>query len=145
MIKTSTGSFTKPSLFMSKLPVKFLRRNAAAYLFLAPWLLGLFVLTLYPMVYSLWLGFTDYDFTKPDSTQWIGLGNYVQMFGSLFGLSDFSASTGEVMRVDPYYLQSLSVTFTYVFVSVPLKLIVALGVAMLLNQKLRGVPFYRAV
>jgi multiple sugar transport system permease protein len=49
------------------------------------------------------------------------------------------------MRVDPYYLQSLSVTFTYVFVSVPLKLIVALAVAMLLNQKLRGVPFYRAV
>jgi multiple sugar transport system permease protein len=97
------------------------------------------------MVYSLWLGFTNYDFTKPDLTQWIGLGNYLKMFGPVFGLSDFTASTGEVMRVDPYYLQSLSVTFTYVFVSVPLKLIVALGVAMLLNQKLRGVPFYRAV
>jgi multiple sugar transport system permease protein len=37
------------------------------------------------------------------------------------------------------------VTFTYVFVSVPLKLIFALAVAMLMNQKLRGVPFYRAV
>jgi multiple sugar transport system permease protein len=34
---------------------------------------------------------------------------------------------------------------TYVFVSVPLKLIFALGVAMLMNQKLRGVPFYRSV
>ena len=36
-------------------------------------------------------------------------------------------------------------TFTYVFVSVPLKLIFALAVAMLMNQKLRGVTFYRAV
>lgn len=124
---------------------KFLRRNAAAYLFLTPWFLGFFVLTLYPMLYSLWLGFTNYDFTKPDLTQWIGLGNYLKMFGPLVGLSEFTTATGMVMRADPYYLKSLSVTFTYVFVSVPLKLIFALAVAMLMNQKLRGVPFYRAV
>ena len=123
----------------------FFRRNTAAYLFLAPWLLGFFVLTLYPMVYSLGLSFTDYDFTKPDSTQFIGLGNYKKMFGSLFGISEFTVSTGEVMRVDRYYMKSLSVTFTYVFVSVPLKLLFALAVAMLMNQKLRGVSFYRAV
>lgn len=125
--------------------VGFFRRNAVGYLFLLPWLLGFLVLTLYPMGYSLWLGFTDYDFTQPDSTEWIGLGNYVRMFGSFFGLSTFTASTGEVIHVDPYYSKALSVTFTYVFASVPLKLLVALGVAMLLNQKLRGVPFYRAV
>ncbi len=124
---------------------KFFKNNAVPYLFLAPWLVGFLVLTLYPMGYSLVLSFTDYDFTKPDATQWIGLGNYVKMFGSLFGLSEFTASTGEVMRVDPYYMKSLTVTFTYVFVSVPLKLIFALAVAMLLNQRLRGVPFYRAV
>ena len=123
---------------------KFLRRNAVAYMFLTPWLLGFFVLTLYPMAYSLGLSFTDYDFTKPDSTQWIGLGNYRKMFGSVFGESEFTASTGEVMRVDPYYPKSLSVTFTYVFASVPLKLVFALALAMLMNQKLRGVPFYRA-
>lgn len=124
---------------------RFLRHNAVAYMFLTPWLLGFFVLTLYPMIYSLLLSFTDYDFTMPDSTQWIGLGNYMKMFGSVFGVSEFTASTGELMRVDPYYLKSLSVTFTYVFVSVPLKLVFALAVAMLLNQKLRWVPFYRAV
>jgi multiple sugar transport system permease protein len=124
---------------------KFFRRNAVAYLFLAPWLLGFLVLTVYPMAYSLWLGFTNYDFTKPDSTQWIALGNYLKMFGPVFGLSKFTASNGEVMRVDPYFLKSLSVTFTYVFVSVPLKLIFALAVAILMNQKLRGVSFYRAV
>lgn len=124
---------------------KFLKHNASAYIFLAPWLLGFCVLTLYPMGYSLWLGFTDYDFTKPGATQWIGLGNYIRMFGQAFGRSEFTASTGEVMRVDPYYLKSLSVTFTYVFVSVPLKLIAALVVALLMNQKLRGVSLYRAV
>ena len=124
---------------------KFLRRNAVAYMFLAPWLVGFLLFTLYPMGYSLLLSFTNYDFTMPDSTQWIGLGNYLRMFGSVFGLSEFTASTGEVMHVDPYYMKSLSVTFTYVFVSVPLKLIFALAVAMLLNQKLRGVPFYRSV
>jgi multiple sugar transport system permease protein len=123
----------------------FFRRNAAAYMFLAPWFLGFFILTLYPMVYSLWLSFTNYNFTRPDATQWIGLGNYVRMFGPLFGVTQFTASTGQVIRADPHYLKSLSVTFTYVFVSVPMKLIFALAVAMLLNQKLRGVPFYRAV
>ncbi|MBZ0304353.1 MAG: sugar ABC transporter permease [Anaerolineae bacterium] len=138
---------TKASFWVRKTSgmIKFLRRNAVAYLFLAPWLLGFLVLTLYPMIYSLGLSFTNYDFTQPNATQWIGLGNYLKMFGSVFGLSEFTASTGELMRVDPYYMKSLSVTLTYVFVSVPLKLIFALAVAMLMNQKLRGVPFYRAV
>lgn len=125
--------------------VKFLRKNAAGYMFLTPWLLGFFVLMIYPMIYSLWLGFTNYNFTKPDATQFIGFGNYLRMFGPLFGQSEFTTATGEVMRADPYYLKSLSVTFTYVFASVPLKLIFALAVAMLMNQKLRGVGFYRAV
>ncbi|BAL99850.1 MULTISPECIES: carbohydrate ABC transporter permease [Caldilinea] len=114
-------------------------------MFLVPWLAGFFIFTFYPMVYSLWLGFTDYNFTKPDATRWIGLSNYVKMFGSLLGLSQFTAPTGAVIHVDRHYLKALSVTFTYVFTSVPLKLAFALAVAMLLSQKLRGVPFYRAV
>lgn len=114
-------------------------------MFLLPWLIGFVVLTLYPMIYSLYLSFTDYDFTKPDSIHLIGFGNYIKMFGSIFGIQDFAVATGEVMRVDPYYLKSLSVTFTYVFLSVPIKLIFALFIAMLLSQKLRFVPMYRAV
>jgi len=125
--------------------IKILKRNAAGYLFLSPWLLGLLVLTVYPMAYSLWLSFTNYDFTMPDSTQWIGLGNYIKMFGPIFGVDQFTAASGEIIRADPYYMKALSVTFIYVFVSVPLKLAFALGVAVLMNQKLRGIPFYRAV
>jgi multiple sugar transport system permease protein len=125
--------------------VKSVRQHTVAYMFLAPWLVGFLVFTLYPMAYSLWLGFTDYDFTQPATTHFIGLGNYLKMFGPLFGLKEVTASTGEVMRVDPYYLKSLSVTFIYVFVSVPLKLFFALAVAMLMNQKLRGLSLYRAI
>lgn len=143
----STRLFAKQGFFTPKQSsiVRFFKDNASAYVFLTPWLLGFFVLTLYPMLYSLWLGFTNYDFTQPDSTQWIGIGNYVKMLGPLFGLDEFTASSGEIIRVDPYYIKSLTVTFTYVFVSVPLKLFFALAVALLMNQKLRGVSFYRAV
>lgn len=122
-----------------------IRKNTVAYLFLAPWLLGFFVLTLYPMAYSLFLSFTDYNFTRPDATQWIGFGNYMKMFGSLFGMTEFAVGDGKIMRIDPHYMKSLTVTFNYVFFSVPLKLIFALAVALLMNQRLRGVSFYRAV
>ena len=133
MIGASTPNQSKESFFVSNTSgiIQFFKRNAVPYMFLTPWLLGFLVLTVYPMVYSLWLGFTDYDFTEPDSTQWIGIGNYLKMFG----LSKFTASTGEAMRADPYYLKSLSITFTYVFVSVPLKLIFALAVAVLMLVK----------
>ncbi|MDR0925814.1 MAG: sugar ABC transporter permease [Hungatella sp.] len=124
---------------------KFYRDNFIPYMFLLPWLIGILGLTVYPMLMSLRMSFTDYDFTKPDSVQWIGFGNYIRMFGSLFGITDFTAVSGKIMRVDPYYLKSLSVTFTYVFTSVPLKLVFALLVAVLMNQKLRFVSFYRAV
>ncbi len=144
MTKSVTKTRLKSEPFASRIR-QIIGRNAVAYMFLAPWLVGFLILTLYPMAYSLLLSFTNYDFTKPDATQWIGLGNYVKMFGSAFGLTQFTASTGEIMRVDPYYMKSLSVTLTYVFVSVPLKLVFALAVAMLMNQKLRGVSFYRAV
>lgn len=107
---------------------KFARKNAVPYAFLMPWLIGFLVLTAYPMIMSLYLSFTDYNIMKPDSTQWIGIGNFVRMFTQ-----------------DTKYFKSLEVTLIYVFVSVPLKLIFALLVAMLMNQKLRMVSFYRAV
>jgi multiple sugar transport system permease protein len=124
---------------------EFFRRNAVAYIFLTPWLIGFIVFTLYPMGYSLMLSFTNYDFTAPNATEFIGFDNYLKMFGSFFGMEEFIGLTGDLVRVDPYYIKSLTVTFTYVFGSVPLKLIFALAVAMLMNQNLRGVSFYRAV
>jgi multiple sugar transport system permease protein len=102
------------------------RSWGAAYLFLAPWLFGFFLLTAGPMVGSLYLSFTSFDLLQ--APQWIGLDNYRRMFGD-----------------DPRFVAALSVTLRYVFLSVPLKLAFALALAMLLDRGLRGLAFYRSV
>jgi len=106
--------------------------NLTSYAFLAPWLLGLFFLTLYPMLYSLYLSFTDFNILQPP--KWVGLRNFAAMFGG-----------SETVPRDDRFMNSLGVTFRFVFVSVPLKLAFALAVALLMNQKLRLVPLYRTV
>ncbi|MDF2807935.1 MAG: transporter permease [Cellulosimicrobium sp.] len=97
----------------------------AAALFLAPWFVGLVLITAGPMVASLYLSFTDYNLLQAPS--WIGWDNYERMFA------------------DPRLLNSLQVTFTYVFVSVPLQLAAALGLALLLDKGLRGLAVYRSI
>lgn len=100
--------------------------NLAAYLFLAPWLIGFFGLTLIPMIASLYLSFTNYDiFSSP---RWIGLQNYETMFLN-----------------DARYWKSVRATFYYVFTAIPLRLAFALGIAMLLNTGFRLMGLYRAI
>ena len=100
------------------------RDGIAGYLFLTPWLIGFFVLTLGPMLISLYLAFTKYNlFTDPE---WIGLDNFVRMFS------------------DPQYQQSVQITLIYVVVGTPIKLAAALGVAMLLNYRSKGSGFFRS-
>ncbi|MGJ8585517.1 MAG: carbohydrate ABC transporter permease [Marinosulfonomonas sp.] len=101
------------------------RKNRVGYMFLLPWLLGFFLLTLGPALASLYLSFTDYDLLT--SPRWSGLKNY-----------DYAFFHDQRLR------NSISVTFNYVFWSVPLKLAVALGLAMVLDRSVRGVAFYRA-
>ncbi|MDR1308007.1 MAG: sugar ABC transporter permease [Treponema sp.] len=111
---------------------KKIQDHASSYLFLAPWLIGFFVFTLYPMMYSFYLSFTSYNVLQPP--KWIGLRNLFIMF----------AGNTEYPR-DTRFLNSLFVTLRFVFISVPLKLIFALAVAMLMNQKLKLIPFYRTI
>ncbi|MDR0998236.1 MAG: sugar ABC transporter permease [Treponema sp.] len=111
---------------------KIIRDNLSSYAFLVPWLLGFFILTLYPMIYSLYLSFTQYNVLQPP--RWIGPRNFFIMF----------AGNAQYPR-DERFLNSLLVTFRFVFISVPLKLVFALAVAMLMNQKLRLIPFYRTI
>jgi multiple sugar transport system permease protein len=101
-------------------------QNLAAYLFLSPWLIGFFALTLGPMLASLYLSFTDFELFGTPS--WVGLANYARM-----------------LLDDPRYYVSVKVTLSYVLMSVPLKLAFALAIAMLLNRGLRGLSVYRAV
>jgi multiple sugar transport system permease protein len=111
---------------------RIIRDNLSSYAFLAPWLVGFFILTLYPMIYSLYLSFTQYNVLQPP--RWIGLRNFFIMF----------VGNARYPR-DERFLNSLSVTFRFVFISVPLKLVFALAVAMLMNQKLKLIPFYRTI
>ncbi|MBY0009697.1 sugar ABC transporter permease [Paenibacillus typhae] len=78
------------------------------------------------MAASLYYSFTDYSILE--SSRWIGADNFVTMF-----------------TADPLFTQSLKVTFIFVFVSVPLKLMFALVVALLLNKGIRGLGIYRTV
>ncbi|WP_428927901.1 carbohydrate ABC transporter permease [Marinibacterium sp. SX1] len=105
---------------------RFLRRNAAGYLFLSPWLIGFFFLALGPILASLYLSFTRYDMVTPPV--WDGLGNYQYMF-----------------QYDRRFYKALQVTFLFVALSVPLRLAMALGVAMLLDKGLRTIGVYRAI
>ncbi|WP_442884674.1 carbohydrate ABC transporter permease [Arthrobacter sp. Soc17.1.1.1] len=102
------------------------RREAwAAFGFLSPWIVGLLLLTIGPMLYSLYLSFTKYDLLSPPV--WVGLENY-----------------GRMAAADPRFIDSVQVTFLYVVVSVPAVLIASLGVALVLNQGMKALSVYRA-
>ena len=98
----------------------------SGYSLLLVWLAGFFVFTLGPTLASVYLSFTDYDLARPP--YWVGLDNYVR-----------------IAREDPKFREAMHVTFAYVLFSVPLKLLMALGVAMALNKGLRGLSIYRAI
>ena len=95
------------------------------YLFISPWLIGFLLFTMAPMVASLYFAFTRYSILS--SPEWIGLGNFIEMFTN-----------------DERYLAAWKATLTFVFVAVPLRLIFALAVAVLLNTKLKFLGFFRA-
>ncbi|HEY9343841.1 MAG TPA: sugar ABC transporter permease [Inquilinus sp.] len=95
-------------------------------MFLTPWLIGFIGLTAGPILVSLYLSFTDFDLLQ--SPNWVGAANYVR-----------------IATADPKFLSSMKVTFLFVLFAVPLKLAFALGVAMLLNKGIAGLPVYRAL
>ncbi|WP_285241363.1 carbohydrate ABC transporter permease [Arthrobacter sp. G.S.26] len=97
----------------------------AAWQFLLPWFVGMLLITIGPMIASLYFSFTDYNLLRAPS--WVGLDNFEQML------------------TDTRLHKSLGVTFAYVLIGVPALLVVALSLAMLLNRGIRGLPFYRSV
>lgn len=102
------------------------RRQLPGYIFLFPWLVGFFFLTLGPILWSFYLSFTRYDISSPP--RFVGIDNYVYM-----------------AQWDDRFWQALKVTFTFVAFSVPGTLIFALVVAMLLDRGVRAIGAYRAL
>jgi multiple sugar transport system permease protein len=117
----------------AELPGKRIKNNnkrwespVAGYLFLSPWLIGFLLLTLGPICMSFYYSLTDYSLlTAP---KWVGWDNYQRIFTS-----------------DETFPKTLKITLTFVLLSVPLRLIFALFIAMLLNRNIKGMSFYRTM
>lgn len=105
------------------------RRNLrVALVFLSPWLIGMLGLWLIPTALALYFAFTDYTgaIWPP---HWIGLTNFANMLNGS----------------DPDILNTVGVTAWWIVVSVPANLVVGLGLALLLNFKVRGIAVYRTI
>ncbi len=96
------------------------------YVFLLPWLIGLIVFWLGPIIMSFGLSFTEYDAIS--APRFIGLDNYVKAFSG-----------------DQLFWPSILRTFEYSAVVVPLSLIGSLSLALLLNRGMRGTYVFRAL
>jgi pectin-derived oligosaccharide transport system permease protein len=107
-------------------PIRGFADRTAGYVFLLPWFAGLAIFTVGPLVYSLYLSFTDYNLLQPP--RWIGFANFTEMF-----------------TADPRYFHAARVTLLYVVLVTPLKLALALAVALLLNRRRRGIGLYRSL
>lgn len=100
--------------------------NYMGLVYIAPWLIGFLTLQLYPFLTSFYYAFTDLNFFKTPNL--VGLGNFIHIF-----------------TANNDFWQSLKVTFIYVLLAAPAKLLFALIVALIMNQKLRGINFFRTV
>ena len=101
------------------------RRNLVAYSFIAPNFLGFAIFTLGPIVLALLMSFAEWD--GSNEMKFIGLSNFVEIFK------------------DDRFLASLKNTIVYSVFTVPITLVIALGLAILLNQKIKGRNFFRTV
>jgi multiple sugar transport system permease protein len=101
------------------------RQAVAGYLFIAPAMMIFFVFTLLPVAIALYLSLTNYDvFTRID---WVGLQNY------------------QDIADDEFFWRALVNTTTFTVWTIPLSMGIGLGLALLLNQKLRGLGIYRTI
>ncbi|MGL5436292.1 MAG: carbohydrate ABC transporter permease [Lachnospiraceae bacterium] len=101
------------------------KRDLIAYSFIAPNFIGFAVFTLGPVIFAFVLAFLKWDGNNP--IQFAGLANFANMIGN------------------KRFLASLKNTIIYSVATVPLTLVVALGLAVLLNQKVKGRNFFRTV
>src|SRR4051812_31412865 len=102
------------------------QETRAGLLFILPWIIALLVFTAYPTIATFYLSFTKYNIVQPPS--WIGLDNYRTIFSA-----------------DPAFWTAVRNSAIYALISVPLKLVIAFGLALLLNMGVRGIGVYRTI
>jgi multiple sugar transport system permease protein len=103
-----------------------LQEERIAYLFLAPWLVGLLIFWIGPIIASAVLSMTEWYIIK--QPVWVGFENYQEMFFH-----------------DRQFWQSIRVTLKYTIISVPLYMAAGLGLSLLLNLKVRGINAFRTI
>lgn len=131
------------------------RREALeGYLFLLPNFLGFIIFFAGPLVFSLYYAFTNWDLLTPP--QFVGLQNFVEALGITFhpeayqaamaqGAGFFDALSKAIVANDPLFWTALGNTFVYAIGVLILAIIPAFLLAYLLNSRLRGMPFFRAI
>lgn len=102
------------------------RNTINGLLFALPWLLGLSMFWIYPIVASAYYSFTEFNGVQ--APQWVGFHNYVQLFTN-----------------DPDFLTAVGNTLFFAGISIPLAIICSFGLAMLLNAKIRFQVVYRTI
>lgn len=101
-------------------------------LFASPWLVGLLAFTAFPIVFSIVLSFCDWNPYDPiEKIRFLGLGNFERAFST------------DPVTGDPLVLKGLYNTFYYAAFAVPLGICTSLGLALLLNQRIRGITVFR--
>ncbi|HUO56835.1 MAG TPA: sugar ABC transporter permease [bacterium] len=98
----------------------------SAYVFIAPFLVWMVVIMGGPILAAFFLSFCKWDILTP--IQFVGLDNYKEMFFN-----------------DPRFWKAIYNTAYFTFLSVPLGMVLSIVVAMLMNQKVRGIALYRTV
>jgi len=96
------------------------------YLFVSPWVLGFLLLTAIPLVYAFVMSLTNFDGSS-DRWRWVGFRNYVELLDD----GDAWASLGR--------------TLVYAAIAVPLSVAGGLGLAVLLNRRLKAVGLFRTI
>ncbi|MBL8144957.1 MAG: sugar ABC transporter permease [Anaerolineae bacterium] len=108
------------------------RFDAVPYLFILPQLVFFVIFVAWPFVLGLALSLFEYDVLRPEATKFVGLENYAHLFTP--GTVEF-----------PVFWNALINTVEFVLLSVPLLILVPLGMALLLNTKLPGRNYFRAI
>lgn len=105
-----------------------MRDQAAGWLFAAPAIIGFVVLTLLPMIFSLYWSMTDFNVFR-SVTNFIGLDNYRNMFGSS----------------ELYFKDALKATGYYSVLNVPASILFSFSVALMLSSSIRGRGIFRSI
>lgn len=118
---------TSSSISMKQFWSSKVRRRAfiTGMLFISPAVVGFLVFTLFPLIRSFYLGFTDYNILQPET--WVGMDNYSSLFK------------------DEIFLISLRNTLYMVLIGLPIHILFDIGVAFLLNVKVRGLSILRTI